>query len=326
MSLVTQKYKTPNGTNYSYVHAAPQSSHPYLLFLHGFPETSYDWTPQTTYFAEQGYGIICPDLLGYGGTDKPTDYHEYRQKRVGDDVVSILDHHGIGKCVPIGHDWGSVLLASLAWFHRERFSAFMFLSAGYNPPGAFDIDTVNEQAKAMLGYEAMGYFLFFNTPEAAGMLEAKPESTTSLLFSQQPRHWATNLCPIGAARAWIETGKTAPLPSWFSEEMKQRRDKIFAQGGFTGPLNWYKQMMHGVNKEDEAQVREELKQINNVPVLFIGDEQEGMMPSEILEQRMVQTCKDLRIARVKAGHWAMWEDAQGVNAAIEDFVKSLDKV
>ncbi|GKT65077.1 hypothetical protein ColTof4_07466 [Colletotrichum tofieldiae] len=54
----------PTGTTYRYVFSPPiEPQKPYLLFLHGFPESSYEWRYQIEYFKQQGYGIIAPDLL-----------------------------------------------------------------------------------------------------------------------------------------------------------------------------------------------------------------------------------------------------------------------
>ena len=82
-----------------------KDSNPYLLFLHGFPASAYDWRHQIRYFSELGYGLIVPDLLGYGATDKPTEKEAYRLKKMSDEVVAILDAYKVGKVVGVGHDW-----------------------------------------------------------------------------------------------------------------------------------------------------------------------------------------------------------------------------
>ena len=95
----------PSGTTYSYVHVKPSSEKPYILFLHGFPSSSYDWRKQIPFFSQLGYGIIAPDLLGYGGTDKPTGLEAYKLKAICQDVISILEVEQIGKVYGVGHDW-----------------------------------------------------------------------------------------------------------------------------------------------------------------------------------------------------------------------------
>ena len=106
MSYSHSTYTTSRGLTYSYVHFAPKSpNNRYILFLHGFPSTSRDWRHQTSFFAEKGYGIIAPDLLGFGDTSKPTDLGMYKTKDMANDIVEILTSENVGKVVGVAHDW-----------------------------------------------------------------------------------------------------------------------------------------------------------------------------------------------------------------------------
>ncbi len=93
-----------SGPTYRYVHIKPKANKPYLLFFHGFPSSAYDWRHQITYFADKGYGIMAPDLLGYGGTDRPTDPSAYRVKKMVGELVELLDCERIDTVYGIGHD------------------------------------------------------------------------------------------------------------------------------------------------------------------------------------------------------------------------------
>lgn len=97
--------RLPKGTTYNYVFSRPHKNKPYILFLHGFPSSSYDWRHQIHFFVDAGYGVIAPDLLGYGGTEKPLELEAYRLKTMSDDIASILDHHEIEQVIAVGHDW-----------------------------------------------------------------------------------------------------------------------------------------------------------------------------------------------------------------------------
>ena len=98
-----------NGTTYSYVYIKSSNQKPYILFLHGWPSSSYDWRHQINYFSELGYGVIAPDLLGYGGTDKPKDLEAYRMKKMSEEVVEVLEAQKVGKVLGVGHDlWVSI--------------------------------------------------------------------------------------------------------------------------------------------------------------------------------------------------------------------------
>lgn len=94
-------------TTYAYVHVPPSSSQKTtFLLLHGFPSSSYDWRHQVRSLAAAGCGVIAPDMLGYGDTDKPEELEAYRLKRMCGHLVEILRHEGVeGKVVGVGHDW-----------------------------------------------------------------------------------------------------------------------------------------------------------------------------------------------------------------------------
>ena len=102
---ITTSTKLSNGTTYSYVHVPAKDGKPYLLLLHGFPSSAYDWRHQVNHFSDRGYGLIIPDLLGYGGTDKPTEKDSYRLKKMSDEFAEILDTLKVEKVVGVGHDW-----------------------------------------------------------------------------------------------------------------------------------------------------------------------------------------------------------------------------
>jgi soluble epoxide hydrolase / lipid-phosphate phosphatase len=99
-------FAVSRGLKYHYYHLPPTDNcRPYLLFLHGFPSSSRDWRSQVAYFKELGYGIIVPDMLGYGGTSKPLDPKELVPSKVTKDLTEILDAEKVDKVIAIGHDW-----------------------------------------------------------------------------------------------------------------------------------------------------------------------------------------------------------------------------
>jgi soluble epoxide hydrolase/lipid-phosphate phosphatase len=170
--LPNKTYIIPStGHTYAYIHFPPSNrTKPTLLFLHGFPSTSYDWRFQILHFRSLGYGILAPDLLGYGGTDRPTDVKCYLGSEMSKEIVAILDHEGLGPkgergsggVVAIAHDWGTYLLSQLASRYQARFEKFVFMSVPYTIPG--------RKTKERFGYEILGYFLFLSAPRAGKIL------------------------------------------------------------------------------------------------------------------------------------------------------------
>lgn len=95
-----------DGTKYSYIHIpAADSDKPTFLLLHGFPSTRYDWRHVVPLLKEHDYGVLAPDLLGYGDSDKPTDVEAYSLKRMTDHIVELIAIEGLEQVIGVGHDW-----------------------------------------------------------------------------------------------------------------------------------------------------------------------------------------------------------------------------
>ena len=92
---------------YNVYHTSAAPGQPTLLFVHGFPSTSYDWRRQVPYFEAHGFGIVVPDLLGAGLSSKPLDSKAFRHTSLAQDIVDILDALGLDKVVGVGHDWSA---------------------------------------------------------------------------------------------------------------------------------------------------------------------------------------------------------------------------
>jgi soluble epoxide hydrolase / lipid-phosphate phosphatase len=106
MAYPHSTYTTTRALTYSYIHIPPQSPNTqYILFLHGFPSTSHDWRHQISFFAAKGYGILAPDLLGFGETSKPSELELYRGEGMARDIVEIMVLEGVGVVVGVSHDW-----------------------------------------------------------------------------------------------------------------------------------------------------------------------------------------------------------------------------
>ncbi len=94
-----------DGTTYAYIFIPPSSpNQPTFLLLHGFPSSSFDWRRVIPLLQEDGYGIIAPDLLGYGDTDKPTELPAYSMKREADHLSELLQKEHIQQVIGVGHD------------------------------------------------------------------------------------------------------------------------------------------------------------------------------------------------------------------------------
>lgn len=171
------------GHTYSYVHIPPSNpAKPTILFLHGFPSSCYDWRHQIKFFPLHGYGILAPDLLGYGGTSKPASAEEYKAKKMATEMTEILDHERLTKVHAVSHDTGTILLSRLANYFPDRLLSCTFLAVPYSKPREhFDLDAVNAMTKTINGKERFGYLKFFISDDVGNILDQHVSSPIILV-------------------------------------------------------------------------------------------------------------------------------------------------
>lgn len=105
-ALTPKDFNVSRGFNYHYYSTPSRDADkPYLVFLHGWPSSAYDWRYQIDYFSNRGFGVIVPDMLGYGGTAKPLETEAYKFSLLAKDIVDILDHEQVEDVIAVGHDW-----------------------------------------------------------------------------------------------------------------------------------------------------------------------------------------------------------------------------
>ena len=86
-------------------------SGPPILFLHGFPTSSFDYAPLVPLLAPKRR-LILFDFLGYGYSDKPQN-HNYSLFEQADIAVAVAQHCGLGPLTLVAHDMGSSVALEL---------------------------------------------------------------------------------------------------------------------------------------------------------------------------------------------------------------------
>jgi soluble epoxide hydrolase/lipid-phosphate phosphatase len=98
------------GLTYRYYFSPPTDGKPTLLLLHGFPSSSHDWNRQIAHFQPKGYGIVAPDMLGFGRTSRPLDVEAFRANLMAKDIIDLLDKENLDKVIGVTHDWCALVL------------------------------------------------------------------------------------------------------------------------------------------------------------------------------------------------------------------------
>jgi haloacetate dehalogenase len=77
---------------------------PPVLLLHGYPQTAQMWRKIAPRLADQ-YTVVCPDLRGYGDSDKPRD--GYDKKTMARDMHELMLGLGHTAYALVAHDRGA---------------------------------------------------------------------------------------------------------------------------------------------------------------------------------------------------------------------------
>lgn len=81
-----------------------------VVLLHGFPQTHLMWRHVAVDLAAD-HTVICPDLRGYGASDKPADPdgQAYAKRVMAADVVAAARELGHDRFALAGHDRGALV-------------------------------------------------------------------------------------------------------------------------------------------------------------------------------------------------------------------------
>ncbi|HKI38964.1 MAG: haloalkane dehalogenase [Mycobacterium sp.] len=114
----------------AWISDGPQDADP-VLMLHGEPSWSYLYRKMIPILVDAGHRAICPDLVGFGRSDKPTRIEDHTYARhvewmraLAFDVLDLRD------VTLVGQDWGGLIGLRLAAEHPERFARVVVANTG----------------------------------------------------------------------------------------------------------------------------------------------------------------------------------------------------
>lgn len=102
------------------LNAAVAGSGSPILLLHGFPQTHLMWRHVAADLAAD-HTVICPDLRGYGASDKPaeTGGATYAKRTMAADIVALARTLGHERFALAGHDRGALVAFRAGLDHPE---------------------------------------------------------------------------------------------------------------------------------------------------------------------------------------------------------------
>lgn len=176
-----------------------------VVLLHGFPQTHLMWRHVAADLAAD-HTVICPDLRGYGASDKPaeTDGTTYAKRTMAADVVAVARALGHDRFALAGHDRGALVAIRAGLDHPAVVTHLASL----------DVLPTLDTWDVMHGTSAAVGFHLYLMAQPPGLPEQMISASADAFFGHFLDIWAQNPEAIPAdVRAAYLTASREAVPS-----------------------------------------------------------------------------------------------------------------
>ncbi|MGA5823359.1 alpha/beta fold hydrolase [Kitasatospora sp. NPDC094028] len=177
-----------------------------VVLLHGFPQTHLMWRHVAVDLAAD-HTVICPDLRGYGASDKPAatvDGLAYAKRTMAADVVALAAALGHERFALAGHDRGALVAFRTALDHPDRVTHLASL----------DVLPTLDMWEVMRGRSAAVGFHLYLMAQPAGLPERMIAASADEFFGHFLDLWSRDAGAIpGEVRAAYLAACRAAVPS-----------------------------------------------------------------------------------------------------------------
>lgn len=296
-----------NGVELEVFEAGRENHGKPIVLCHGWPEHAFSWRHQVPALVAAGYHVIVPNQRGYGNSSRPAAVTAYDIEHLTGDLVALLDHYGYADATFVGHDWGAMVVWGLALLHPGRVNRIVNLSLPYQERGETPWIEFLEQ---MLGSDY--YFVHFN--RQPGVADAVLDQSTARFLRNLYRKNKPSRAPepgmmmINLAQA--ETPLGEPL---MSDGELAVFVAAFEKSGFTGSINWYR------NLDRNWHLLADADPIIEHPTLMIYGARDAIPPSA----RLTMFVPNAEVITLDTGHWIQEEKPEETNRAILEWLERL---
>ncbi|NUO97095.1 MAG: alpha/beta hydrolase [Nonomuraea sp.] len=176
-----------------------------IVLLHGFPQTHLMWRHVAADLAA-GHTVICPDLRGYGASDKPaeTDPSVYSKRTMAADVVALAGALGHDRFALAGHDRGALVAFRAGLDHPDTITHLACL----------DVLPTLDMWDVMRGTTAAVGFHLYLMAQPPGLPEQLIGASADAFFGHFLDLWVNDAAaiPAGVRAAYLEACRAA-VPS-----------------------------------------------------------------------------------------------------------------
>ncbi|MEV4275082.1 alpha/beta hydrolase [Actinoplanes xinjiangensis] len=187
------------------LHAAVAGSGSPIVLLHGFPQTHLMWRHVAADLAAD-HTVICPDLRGYGASDKPaeTGPDTYAKRTMAADVVALARALGHDRFALAGHDRGALVAVRAGLDHPAHVTHLASL----------DVLPTLDMWDVMHGVTAAVGFHLYLMAQPPGLPETMIAGAPDEFFGWFLDRWARDpaAMPAEVRRAYLDACRDA-IPS-----------------------------------------------------------------------------------------------------------------
>ena len=133
-----------------------------VIFLHGFPESSYMWRDIMNKISTLGFYCVAPDMRGYSQKACPKGKDNYTIKKLSNDILNIADFLERKIFHLVGHDWGAGIGWNIVYNNKDRIISWSALSVPHSSAFGKAVKLDKEQKKKS---RYIAFFLIPRLPE-----------------------------------------------------------------------------------------------------------------------------------------------------------------
>jgi haloacetate dehalogenase len=176
-----------------------------VVLLHGFPQTHLMWR-HVAADLRADHTVICPDLRGYGASDKPAEADDttYAKRTMATDIVALAGALGHERFALAGHDRGALVAFRAGLDHPATITHLACL----------DVLPTLDMWDAMHGVTAAVGFHLFLMAQPPGLPEQMIAASADAFFGHFLDVWAGDprAIPAEIRAAYLDAGRAA-VPS-----------------------------------------------------------------------------------------------------------------
>lgn len=306
-----------NGIRMGYYEAGPKTDVPPMVLCHGWPEIAFSWRHQIKALSEAGIRVIAPDQRGYGATSRPEDVKDYTIEHLTGDLVGLLDHLKIDKAIFVGHDWGGFVVWQMPLRYIDRVAGVVGVNTPHTPRAPADPIAIFRRR-----FGDQMYIVQFQDSHEPDRIFGSRVAQTFDAFMRKPlphKDAATSAAGFAASSktdlafpqmvADYDARRDTRVPILSADERQVFVD-AFTVSGFTGGINWYRNMSGNWARAAG------LDHTVRVPSLMIMAENDAVLPPSAADG-MEKIVPDLEKYLVRdSGHWTQQEQPGEVSAKL----------